>query len=676
MTELPGDVPAAAGSAGSGSPRRRELVPVPARARRLARLPAAVVSGARGLDARLRRRRPGRRSPTSSAAQEAFDALVEAVRERGPGDRARHRPQPHGDRRRQPLLGRSGSCATKFFDLDEVTGRHRRFFDVDHLAGAAPGGPGGLRGHARAGAAARARGRRRRAADRSPGRARRPGGLPRAAARRRRRARVGGEDPRPRRARCATGRSTGTVGYEFLNDVCGAVRRPRGRGAADRPVGRGLRRRPALRRATPSRPSSSRRGRRSRPEVERLLRDAPVAGDRARARAGVVPGLPHLRRAVVGARRGRRPRGDRRGRPADVAGARARARDARLGRVRHALPADDAAGDGQGRRGHRVLPLRAAAGAERRRRRPGAVLAARSTTSTRPTASARSASRATCSSPRRTTPSAPATCARGSARWPGWPTSSPRTCGRWLNACRSLTSGGAPTPVEQHFIFQTLLGVWPISEDRLAQLPREGDARGQAAHDLGRPSTRPTRRPSSPSRARCSPTATSCATSSPSSARVAEAGDRAALGQLLLKLTVPGVPDIYQGDELLLPLARGPGQPPRGRLGRAPRRAGRPAAEARPDPARAGAAGRAARGRSPGPTSRCRPARTRSRSCAAARSSRARCCAATPVELTLPPGDWRDVLAERDRLRDPHARRHRAAQAAGDRALPDELPCG
>ena len=32
---------------------------------------------------------------------------------------------------------------------------------------------------------------------------------------------------------------------------------------------------------------------------------------------------------------------------------------------------------------------------------------------------------------------------------------------------------------------------------------------------------------------------------------MAAAGDRAALGQLLLKLTVPGIPDIYQGDELL-----------------------------------------------------------------------------------------------------------------------------
>jgi len=37
----------------------------------------------------------------------------------------------------------------------------------------------------------------------------------------------------------------------------------------------------------------------------------------------------------------------------------------------------------------------------------------------------------------------------------------------------------------------------------------------------------------------------------PFAAEVARAGDRAALAQLLLKLTVPGLPDIYQGDELL-----------------------------------------------------------------------------------------------------------------------------
>ena len=37
----------------------------------------------------------------------------------------------------------------------------------------------------------------------------------------------------------------------------------------------------------------------------------------------------------------------------------------------------------------------------------------------------------------------------------------------------------------------------------------------------------------------------------PFAAELAAAGDRAALAQLLLKLTVPGLPDVYQGDELL-----------------------------------------------------------------------------------------------------------------------------
>src|ERR1044072_914176 len=33
----------------------------------------------------------------------------------------------------------------RFFDIDAETGRHRRFFDVDHLPAAAGGGPGGAR---------------------------------------------------------------------------------------------------------------------------------------------------------------------------------------------------------------------------------------------------------------------------------------------------------------------------------------------------------------------------------------------------------------------------------------------------------------------------------------------------------------------------------------------------
>src|SRR5215218_2006019 len=37
----------------------------------------------------------------------------------------------------------------------------------------------------------------------------------------------------------------------------------------------------------------------------------------------------------------------------------------------------------------------------------------------------------------------------------------------------------------------------------------------------------------------------------PFAAKVAELGERASLAQLLIKLTAPGVPDIYQGDELI-----------------------------------------------------------------------------------------------------------------------------
>jgi len=121
---------------------------------------------------------------------------------------------------------------------------------------------------------------------------------------------------------------------------------------------------------------------------------------------------------------------------------------------------------------------------------------------------------------------------------------------RWLSACRSLTSGGAPTPVEQYFIFQTLLGAWPISEERLAgyleKALREAkqhtswidpDERHEAAVQRFAVALRTHR--------------DFLRDFEPFQRRVAEAGDRAALGQLLLKLTVPGVPDIYQGDELL-----------------------------------------------------------------------------------------------------------------------------
>ena len=174
----------------------------------------------------------------------------------------------------------------------------------------------------------------------------------------RRRARLGREDPRPRRAAARlAGRGHGRLRVPQRRG--GAVRRPGGRGAADRAVGRGLGRRAAVRRGR--RRGQARAGARRTftPEVERLrrLHDRPATSSRRWPRCPST--APTSATASVA--------------PEDAAVL----REAGIEwlpeaprRVRHALPADHAAGDGQGRRGHRLLPLRAPARAQRRRRRP------------------------------------------------------------------------------------------------------------------------------------------------------------------------------------------------------------------------------------------------------------------------------------------------------------------
>ena len=121
---------------------------------------------------------------------------------------------------------------------------------------------------------------------------------------------------------------------------------------------------------------------------------------------------------------------------------------------------------------------------------------------------------------------------------------------RWLNVSRSLTSGGAPTPVEQYFIFQTLLGAWPISAERLAGYLEKAMREAKQHTNWIEPDER---HEAAVQRfaARLLTHREFLRDFEPFQRRVAEAGDAAALGQLLLKLTVPGIPDIYQGDELL-----------------------------------------------------------------------------------------------------------------------------
>ena len=119
----------------------------------------------------------------------------------------------------------------------------------------------------------------------------------------------------------------------------------------------------------------------------------------------------------------------------------------------------------------------------------------------------------------------------------------------WMALTESLRSDGAPDDLERYFLLQTLVGAWPIEAERveaymekaLREAKRntnwvdqnsaweEGVARFCRALYWHRPFLDDFE---------------------PFVDLVARAGDRIALGMVALKLTAPGVPDIYQGDEL------------------------------------------------------------------------------------------------------------------------------
>ena len=121
---------------------------------------------------------------------------------------------------------------------------------------------------------------------------------------------------------------------------------------------------------------------------------------------------------------------------------------------------------------------------------------------------------------------------------------------RWYELTDELVLDGAPDGQERYLIFQTLAGVWPIAPERLEgyleKALREAK-RNTNWVDQNRGWEERVKR-----------FAVALLTHAPFVesfelfvAEVAAAGERSALGQLLLKLTVPGVPDVYQGDELV-----------------------------------------------------------------------------------------------------------------------------
>ena len=120
---------------------------------------------------------------------------------------------------------------------------------------------------------------------------------------------------------------------------------------------------------------------------------------------------------------------------------------------------------------------------------------------------------------------------------------------RWFALTESLRAGGAPDDVERYFIFQTLAGAWPIEPERvqsyMEKALREAKRNTnwiEQNHDW-----------EEAVKGFCGALYTERAfldAFEPFARRLTALGERAVAGQLVLKLTCPGIPDIYQGDEL------------------------------------------------------------------------------------------------------------------------------
>ena len=279
--------------------------------------------------------------------------------------------------------------------------------------------------------------------------------------RRGRRARLGREDPRAGRAPARlAGRGHDRLRVRERRD--GALRRPARRGAAHalyeeltgETRGRSTRSR--------TRRSSSWRGRPSSAEVERLRAaacDDGRASQRPRSRRCTSTARTSSRRRVASrtptARRSQRCPEDLR----RILLLEERGHDEFVTRFQQTT----GPGHGEGRRGHGVLPLLPADGAERGRRRPGPLLAARRRVPPREPR-ARGALPATiCSRRRRTTRSA-----RGDVR--ARIVALAGLADEWAERARGVARDST-TRTRTTSLWQTLVGAWPIEPERLEALP-------------------------------------------------------------------------------------------------------------------------------------------------------------------------------------------------------------
>ena len=107
----------------------------------------------------------------------------------------------------------------------------------------------------------------------------------------------------------------------------------------------------------------------------------------------------------------------------------------------------------------------------------------------------------------------------------------------------------APDPTEEYLIYQTLVGIWPVSAERLEEYVRKALREGKRNTNWVEPDQEWEGAVLAFARSLLEPGELHDAIGSFAESH-APRGERAAVGQLLLKLTTPGVPDVYQGDEL------------------------------------------------------------------------------------------------------------------------------
>jgi (1->4)-alpha-D-glucan 1-alpha-D-glucosylmutase len=121
--------------------------------------------------------------------------------------------------------------------------------------------------------------------------------------------------------------------------------------------------------------------------------------------------------------------------------------------------------------------------------------------------------------------------------------------GEWRAVIGDLRSGSAPDPVEECFLFQTLLGAWPISDTRLSDYLVK--ALREAKRNTSWVSPDETwERAFVESAIALTRDPRFLRSFLPFLEQVRLAGERSSLGEVVLRTLSPGVPDIYQGDEL------------------------------------------------------------------------------------------------------------------------------